>query len=130
MPRGSQEPNLVFPLGAVICYSQFQLPWWLSGSKNLPADAGDVSSIPGSRRSPGEGHGNPPKKNTHIFLPGKSHGQRCLAGYSPWGHKEVETTEQLNLLTYLKGHVWLVAAILNGTDLDCWLYNLIIYVEK
>ena len=45
-------------------------------------------------------------------------------------HKEVETTEQLNLLTYLKGHVWLVAAILNGIDLDCWLYNLIIYVEK
>ena len=23
-----------------------------------------------------------------VFLPGKSHGQRSLAGYSPWGHKE------------------------------------------
>ena len=30
---------------------------------------------------------------THLFLPGKSHGQRSLAGYSPWGHKESETTE-------------------------------------
>ena len=31
-----------------------------------------------------------------IFLPGKSHGQRRLVGYSPWGHKESDTTEQLN----------------------------------
>ena len=26
---------------------------------------------------------------TPVFLPGESHGQRCLAGYSPWGHKRV-----------------------------------------
>ena len=30
---------------------------------------------------------------TPIFLPGESHGQRSLAGYSPWGHKESDTTE-------------------------------------
>ena len=31
---------------------------------------------------------------THsVFLPGKSHEQRSLEGYSPWGHKEFETTE-------------------------------------
>ena len=30
---------------------------------------------------------------TPAFLPGKSHGQRSLAGYSPWGHKESDTTE-------------------------------------
>ena len=30
-----------------------------------------------------------------VFLPGESHGQRSLAGYSPWGHKESDTTEQL-----------------------------------
>ena len=28
-----------------------------------------------------------------LFLPGKSHGQRSLMGYSPWGHKEVDMTE-------------------------------------
>ena len=28
-----------------------------------------------------------------IFLPEKSHGQRSLAGYSPWGHKELDTTK-------------------------------------
>ena len=32
---------------------------------------------------------------TLVFLPGKSHGQRRLGGYSPWGHKESGTTEQL-----------------------------------
>ena len=32
---------------------------------------------------------------TPIFLPGESHGQRSLAGYSPWGCKESDTTEQL-----------------------------------
>ena len=32
---------------------------------------------------------------TPLFLPGKFHGQRCLAGYSPWDCKESDTTEQL-----------------------------------
>ena len=32
---------------------------WCSVVKNLPANAGDMGSIPGSRRSPGEGNGNP-----------------------------------------------------------------------
>ena len=30
---------------------------------------------------------------TPVFLPGKCHGQRSLAGYCPWGHKELDTTE-------------------------------------
>ena len=30
---------------------------------------------------------------TPVFLPGESHGQRNLAGYSPWGCKELGTTE-------------------------------------
>ena len=50
--------------------------------KNLPANAGDIrdtGSIPGSGRFPGGGHGKP----TAVFLPGESHGQGSLAGYSP-----------------------------------------------
>ena len=35
--------------------------------------------------------------STPVFLPGKSHGQRSLMDYSPWGHKEPDTTEQLTL---------------------------------
>ena len=32
---------------------------------------------------------------TLVFLPGEFHGQRRLASYSPWGHKESDMTEQL-----------------------------------
>jgi len=34
---------------------------------------------------------------TPIFLPGKFHGQRRLGGYSPWGLKELDMTEQLSM---------------------------------
>ena len=34
---------------------------------------------------------------TSVFLPGKAHGWRSLAGYSPWGHKKSDTTELLTL---------------------------------
>ena len=36
-------------------------------------------------------------QSTPVFLPGESHGQRSLEGYSPWGFKESEMTEQLTL---------------------------------
>ena len=35
-------------------------------------------------------------KFTPVFLPGESHGQRGLAGYSPWDRQELDMTEQLN----------------------------------
>ena len=34
---------------------------------------------------------------TPRFFPGELHGQRSLASYSPWGCKELDTTEQLTL---------------------------------
>ena len=34
---------------------------------------------------------------TPVFLPGESHRQRSLVGYSPWGCKELDTTERLIL---------------------------------
>ena len=34
-----------------------------------------------------------------MCLPGKSYGQRSLVGYSPWGHKELDMTERLTLVT-------------------------------
>ena len=62
--------------------------WGFPGSslvKKLPANAGetDVGLIPGWGRFPGRGNGDPPP----AFLPGKSHGQRSLVSYSPWGPK-------------------------------------------
>ena len=57
-------------------------------SAGIAGDTRDKGSIPGSGRSPG----NP----TPLFLPGKSHGQRSLEGYSPQGRKESDTNERLS----------------------------------
>ena len=65
------------------------LPWWFS-SKESECNARHLGSILGSGRSSGEGW-----QPTPVFLPGKSLGQRGLV-YHPWGHKESDTTEQLN----------------------------------
>ena len=51
--------------------------------KNPPANAGDVGSLEKEASTP-------------VLLPGKYHGQRSLAGCSPRGHKESDTTEWLN----------------------------------
>ena len=37
---------------------------------------------------------------TPVFLPGKSQGQKSLAGYSPWGPKESDTTERVGVHAY------------------------------
>ena len=68
--------------------------------KNRPAGAGvtgDAGSIPGLGRSPGEGNGKP----LQYFLPGKSHGQKSLGGYSPQSVKESDITEQARARTVL-----------------------------
>ena len=41
---------------------------------------------------------------TLVFLPGQSHGQRSLVGYSPWGHKESDTTERACTHTHERAH--------------------------
>ena len=67
--------------------------------KNLPTnvgDTGDMSSIPGVRRIPWRREWLP----IPLVLPGKSHGQRSLAGYSPCGHKKSDTTERLSTHTF------------------------------
>ncbi|CAI9162481.1 unnamed protein product [Rangifer tarandus platyrhynchus] len=76
-------------------------PWSSKGSvvKNLPANAGDTGSIPVLERFPGEKKWQP----TPVFLPGESHGQRSLVGYSPRGCKKAghdfATKQHLVLLT-------------------------------
>ena len=48
-----------------------------------------MASIPVVRKIPWRRKWQP----TPVFLPGESHGQRSLQGYSSWGHKELDTTE-------------------------------------
>ena len=63
-----------------------------SDGKGSTCSAGDLDSIPGLGRFPGGGHGNPLQ---YSCLENR-HGQRSLVGYSPWGGKEWDTTEQVS----------------------------------
>ena len=67
------------------------LPWWLSSKEPAcqAGDVGDTGSIPGLGRFPGVGNGNP----LQYSCLEDPHGHRSLAGYSPWGRKESETTK-------------------------------------
>ena len=57
---------------------------------------------------------------TPVFLPRESHGQRNLAGYGPWGHKELDMTEWLTTAT--------AAAVFYGICLGSWMgVSLILY---
>ena len=79
--------------------------------KNLSANAGDtrdgfdpwVGKMPWSRKW----------QPTPVLLPGKSQGQRSLAGYSARGHKESDTTEH----TGMRAHVLNLQIKLRGTDI-------------
>ena len=61
------------------------LSWPCLSGKQFAYSAGDLGSIPGSGRSPGEGNGNP----LQYSCLEKSYGQRSLAGHSPWGCRRV-----------------------------------------
>ena len=60
-----------------------------SDKKESACNVGDLGSIPGLGRSPGGEHGNP----LQYYCLENPHGQRSLAGYSPRGHKESDTTK-------------------------------------
>ena len=75
-----------------------RFPWWLS-SEESTYNAGDHPVMQGTRVQ-SLGQEDPLEKemakSTPVLVPGKSHGQRSLVGYSPWGHKESDTTERLH----------------------------------
>ena len=63
-----------------------------SDGKASVYNVGDPGSVPWLGRSPGEGNGNP----LQYYCLKKSHVQRSLIGYSPWGLKESDTTERFH----------------------------------
>ena len=73
-----------------------------SDGKESAYNAGNLGLIPGLGRSLGEGNGYA----LQYPFPGKSHGQRTLAGYHPWGRKESDTNERLTLLLVLIGLIF------------------------
>ena len=80
--RGPQSPRDRAGPGptVILCFE----PSWGLGGQEPACSAGDSGSIPGWGSSSRGGNGSP----TPVFLPGKAHGQRSLAGYSsPWGRR-------------------------------------------
>ena len=67
-----------------------------SDHKKSACNAGNLGLIPGLERSPGEVKWLP----IPVFLPGEFRGQGSLAGCSPWGGKELETTEPHTHVVY------------------------------
>ena len=77
----------------------WRVPRWLSSKESTCANAGDVDLIPGLGTSiPWRRKWQP----TPVFLPGESHGQRSLVGYSPEGCKELDTTNPPSHLRLIK----------------------------
>ena len=57
-------------------------------ARNVPANAGDMVSVPGQGRSSGEGNGNPLQ---YSYL-GNPMDRDLVVGFSPWSLKESDTT--------------------------------------
>ena len=72
-----------------------------SDYKESACNAGDTASIPGWGKISCRREWLP----TPVFLPGESHGQGSLVGYSPRGRKESDMTERLHYTLYYKIHL-------------------------
>ena len=84
-------------------FGAYMVPGGFPGSsdgKESACNAGDLGLIPESWRFPGGGHVNPLQYSS-LENP---HGQRSLVGYSPWGHKESDTTERLSTQHMVPGN--------------------------
>ena len=109
-------PTLIFKLKPgnllFLTYPLHRLPRWHSGKESAcqckrcrkPGFDTWVRKIPWRRKW----------HPTSVFFPGKSHGQRSLVGYSPWGRKKLDMTERPHfhfphfLSVYLNVYIWWV----------------------
>ena len=82
------------------------LPVWLSGKESTC-----WCKTHGSHLWVGKISWRKKQQPTPVFLPGKSHGQRSLVGYSPWGHKESQMWLSKSTTLYMK-------VVLGGTVVD------------
>ena len=107
-PRSSSanDPNRTLKTRVSVFYFLQEGLMYLCGTvvKNLPTNAGDARDrfYPWVRNIPWKKKWQP----TPVFLPGKSHGWRSLAGYSPWGLKELDTTERAHTHTHTHTHTY------------------------
>ena len=122
---GWRNEEWLLSLFRVIKCSKITSWWWLQNSVNIPKNhqavpmsMGELDGMhslslgfPGGsvvKHSPAkERHAcltaelgrRRAQQPTPVLLPGESHGQRSLVGYSPWGHRESDTPERLSMHT-------------------------------
>ena len=89
-----------------------------SEDKESACNAGDQGSIPGLGRSPGDGSGYP----LQYSCLENPHGQQSLAGYSLWGCKESDTTEQLTL-SFSHLNQWTLSKANSPSSFGLYAYN-------
>ena len=85
-PKRIEEKFSEISLGKLECHRGCKSFLGGSAGKESACNAGDLDSIPGLGRSPGEGKGYP------VFWPGEFHGLS-----RPWSRKELDTPERLSL---------------------------------
>ena len=93
--RRQDKKKKIFKRPLVVLYQVFPS---VSDSKESACNGGKLGSIPGSGRFIWRKKWQP----APVFLPGESHGQRSLVGYSPWGRMELDTTEAMDLTPFSK----------------------------
>ena len=86
------------------------LSWWLSSKKKIYLQCRRSRFDPWIWKIPWRRKWQPPP----VFLPGKSHGQRILEGYSPWGPKRVRH----NLVTKQQQHTLLMVELRSSTQVS------------
>ena len=94
----TEKPKWTFWLIQYIMYnmSYFIVPRWLSG-KESACKCRTHRFNSWVRKTPWRGKW----QFALVFLPGKFHGQRSLAGYSPWVYKKLDTTEHTRNMLYM-----------------------------
>ena len=97
-----------------VLHSLAGLPWWHNWQRtHLPTQETQIPSL--GRDDPWRRKWQP----TPVFLPGKPHGQRSLAGYSPWGHEGLRHNLAAKITTGLVAHLhmgssWITSPALAG----------------
>ena len=86
---------------SAICIHIYGLPWWLRWL-SVCLQCGRPGFDPWVRKIPWRRKRQP----TPVLLPGKFHGRRSLVGYSPWGYKELDTTEWLHFFIHIYAPSW------------------------
>ena len=95
------------------------LPWWLSWKRiclqcRKPRFDSWFSRIPWRKQW----------QPIPVFLHGKSHGQRCLVGYNPWGHKESDMTKQVTFSLFTGLPWWLSGKRTHLLMQETWIWSL------